>query len=115
MKVAIVGGPGTGKTTLCYDVASYLKKRDVVTQLAIEYARRWYAKHGRWPSCIGDQAFILRGQEDMENDYTPTQDVLLTDSSTWLCAVYATLYAKNHSDMFHVMDLTEKSLKLFPS
>jgi nicotinamide riboside kinase len=115
MKLAIVGGPGTGKTTLCYDVASYLKHRNGVAQLAIEYARRWKAKHGRWPNCIGDQAFIMRGQEDMENDYTPTQDILITDSSTWLCAVYASRYTQDRSDMYHLMDLTEKALKLYPS
>lgn len=115
MKIAVVGGPGTGKTTLCYDVASILKRDNIVAQLAIEYARRWKAKHGRWPNCVGDQAFIMRGQEDMENDYTPEQEVLLTDSSTWLCSVYATNYIKDRSDMFHVMDLVEKGLKLYES
>src|SRR4029077_4025450 len=39
MKVAFIGTHGVGKTTLCYDVAGLLKKRDVNVDIVKEVAR----------------------------------------------------------------------------
>jgi nicotinamide riboside kinase len=39
MKLAFIGTHGVGKTTLCYDVATLLKKRDVDVDMVKEVAR----------------------------------------------------------------------------
>jgi len=39
MKIAFIGTHGVGKTTLCYDVAALLKKRDVNVDIVKEVAR----------------------------------------------------------------------------
>jgi nicotinamide riboside kinase len=39
MKVAFIGTHGVGKTTLCYDLAAALKKRDLTVELVREVAR----------------------------------------------------------------------------
>ena len=40
MKIAFIGSHGVGKTTLCYDLASRLKRQDRVVDLVMEVARR---------------------------------------------------------------------------
>ena len=40
MKVALIGTHGVGKTTLCYELAARLKRRDVEVELVREVARR---------------------------------------------------------------------------
>src|SRR4026208_1924762 len=40
LKVAFVGSHGVGKTTLCYDLASQLKRLDIGVDLVKEVARR---------------------------------------------------------------------------
>ena len=40
MKVAFIGTHGVGKTTLCYDLAAALKKRDLTVEIVREVARR---------------------------------------------------------------------------
>lgn len=39
-KIAFVGSHGVGKTTLCYGLASRLKRRDVALEIVHEVARR---------------------------------------------------------------------------
>ena len=39
MKIAFIGTHGVGKTTLCYDLAAALKKRDLTVELVREVAR----------------------------------------------------------------------------
>ena len=40
MKIAFIGSHGVGKTTLCYDLASRLKRQDRAVDLVKEVARR---------------------------------------------------------------------------
>jgi len=39
MKIAMIGTHGVGKTTLCYEVAAFLKKQDISVELVKEVAR----------------------------------------------------------------------------
>lgn len=95
MKIAFVGGPGLGKTTIAMDTAAALKKDSIVAGFVAEYARTWMAKHGRTPRNVEDQAMIMRGQRKREAEASLTQDVIVTDSTTWMCAIYASLYLRN--------------------
>lgn len=95
MKVALVGGPGLGKTTAAMGIAAELKRRGVVATFVGEYARTWMAKHKRTPRAVEDQALIMRGQRRRETEAELTQDVVITDSTTWMCAVYSTTFLRN--------------------
>ena len=39
MKVAFIGSHGVGKTTLCFELAALLKKRDRIVEMVREVAR----------------------------------------------------------------------------
>ena len=39
MKIAFIGTHGVGKTTLCFELAALLKKRDRVVEMVREVAR----------------------------------------------------------------------------
>ena len=115
IKVSIVGAPSTGKTSLALQVVSELKKRHVVASFIGEYARNWMAKHKRQTEVPTDQFAIALRQAKRESELLANQDVIVTDSSTWLGVVYASLLVRKDtkyefSDLVHVMDLLEDTL-----
>ena len=52
MKVAFIGTHGVGKTTLCYDLAAALKKRDLTVELVREVARECPLPINRETTCL---------------------------------------------------------------
>jgi nicotinamide riboside kinase len=115
LKVAIVGAPSTGKTVLAADVVNTLKKRGIVAMFVGEYARNWMAKHNRTPEVPTDQFPISLRQMRRETEFANSQDVLITDSSSWLGVIYASLLVRHgtdreESDLIHLMDLIEDTL-----
>jgi nicotinamide riboside kinase len=61
MKIAFIGTHGVGKTTLCYDVAALLKKRDVNVDIVKEVARQSPLPVNRKTS-LESQTWILATQ-----------------------------------------------------
>ncbi len=61
MKIAFIGTHGVGKTTLCYDLAASLKRRDVSVELVREVARDCPLPINR-ETTIRAQAWILHTQ-----------------------------------------------------
>lgn len=61
MKIAFIGTHGVGKTTLCYDLASRLKRQDRVVQLVQEVARTCPLPINR-DTTLAAQAWILHTQ-----------------------------------------------------
>jgi GTPase SAR1 family protein len=61
MKIAFIGTHGVGKTTLCYDVASRLKRQDRVVDLVMEVARSSPLPINR-DTTLEAQAWILHTQ-----------------------------------------------------
>jgi AAA+ ATPase superfamily predicted ATPase len=115
IKVAILGAPSTGKTRIALEVVSELKKKSIISSFIGEYARNWMAKHKRFPEVPTDQFAIALRQIKRENEFIATQDVLVTDSASWLGIVYASLVVRHKtsyelSDLYHVMDLIEDTL-----
>ena len=80
LKVAFVGSHGVGKTTLCYDLASQLKRLDLGVDLVKEVARRC-------PLPINEettpdaQAWILHTQMAEEIAAAATYEVVVCDRS----------------------------------
>jgi len=61
MKVAFIGTHGVGKTTLCYDLAAGLKKRDLTVELVREVARECPLPINR-DTTVKAQAWIIHTQ-----------------------------------------------------
>jgi len=78
MKVAFIGTHGVGKTTLCYDLAAYLKKRDVTVELVREVARECPLPINR-ETTFPAQAWILHTQMAWELQAEAKSEVVICD------------------------------------
>jgi nicotinamide riboside kinase len=80
MKVAFIGTHGVGKTTLCYDLAAGLKKRDLSVELVREVARECPLPINR-DTTVKAQAWILHTQIAWELQAEAKADVVCCDRS----------------------------------
>ena len=80
MKVALIGTHGVGKTTLCYELAARLKRRDADVELVREVARRCPLPINRDTSRDA-QAWILHTQMAWELEAQARHAVVLCDRS----------------------------------
>ncbi|HVQ30001.1 MAG TPA: AAA family ATPase [Vicinamibacteria bacterium] len=80
MKVAFIGTHGVGKTTLCYDVAGLLKKRDVNVDIVKEVARLSPLPVNRQTS-LDAQTWILTTQVAEEIRAAAHSPVVICDRS----------------------------------
>ncbi len=78
MKVAFIGTHGVGKTTLCYDLAAALKKRDLTVELVREVARECPLPINR-ETTLKAQAWILHTQIAWELQAEAKADVVFCD------------------------------------
>ena len=80
MKVAFIGTHGVGKTTLCYDLASLLKRQDVNVDMVKEVARLSPLPINRQTS-IEAQTWILMTQVAEEIRSASQHEVVVCDRS----------------------------------
>lgn len=78
MKVAFIGTHGVGKTTLCYDLAAALKKRDLTVEIVREVARECPLPINR-ETTLKAQAWILHTQIAWELQAEAKADVVFCD------------------------------------
>ncbi len=78
MKVAFIGTHGVGKTTLCYDLAANLKRRDVTVELVREVARECPLPINR-ETTLKAQAWILHTQIAWELEAEAKAEVVVCD------------------------------------
>jgi nicotinamide riboside kinase len=78
MKIAFIGTHGVGKTTLCYDLAAALKKRDLSVELVREVARECPLPINR-ETTLKAQAWILHTQIAWELQAEAKADVVFCD------------------------------------
>ena len=78
MKVAFVGTHGVGKTTLCYDLAASLKRRDLTVELVREVARECPLPINR-DTTLKAQAWILHTQIAWELQAEAKAEVVVCD------------------------------------
>ncbi len=78
MKVAFIGTHGVGKTTLCYDLAAGLKKRDLTVELVREVARECPLPINQ-DTTLKAQAWILHTQIAWELQAEARADVVCCD------------------------------------
>jgi len=80
LKLAFVGSHGVGKTTLCFDLASQLKRLDLGVDLVKEVARRCPLPINE-ETTLDAQAWILHTQIAEEMAAAATYDVVVCDRS----------------------------------
>lgn len=80
MKVALIGSHGVGKTTLCFDLAARLKRRDVDVEMVNEVARRCPLPINR-ETTRDAQSWILHTQIALEIEAAARHEVVLCDRS----------------------------------
>ena len=78
MKIAFIGTHGVGKTTLCYDLAAALKRRDLTVELVREVARECPLPINR-ETTIKAQAWILHTQIAWELQAEAKAEVVVCD------------------------------------
>jgi len=91
-KIAFVGSHGVGKTTLCYGLASRLKRRDVALEIVHEVARRSPLPINT-ETTVPAQRWILLSQIAEELVAAARYPVVLTDRSVLDNYVYLLLAA----------------------
>ena len=80
MKIALIGSHGVGKTTLCYELAAALKRRNADVEMVREVARRCPLPINQ-ETTIAAQEWILHTQVAWEIEATSAADVVLCDRS----------------------------------
>jgi GTPase SAR1 family protein len=80
VKIAFIGSHGVGKTTLCYDLASRLKRQDRAVDLVKEVARRCPLPINR-DTTLSAQAWILHTQIADEVAAAAQNDIVICDRS----------------------------------
>lgn len=80
MKVALIGTHGVGKTTLCFELAARLKRRDVDVELVREVARHCPLPINR-QTTEAAQSWILHTQMAWELEAQARHAVVLCDRS----------------------------------
>jgi GTPase SAR1 family protein len=80
MKIALIGTHGVGKTTLCFDLASRLKRIDRGVQLVTEIARECPLPINR-DTTLEAQSWILHTQCARELAASVDDDVVVCDRS----------------------------------
>ncbi len=80
LKIAFVGTHGVGKTTLCYELAAWMKKREARVEMVREVARRCPLPINR-ETTLDAQSWILHAQIAEEIQHANEQDVVICDRS----------------------------------
>jgi len=80
MKVALIGSHGVGKTTLCFELAAALKRRNIDLEMVREVARRCPLPINQ-ETTVAAQEWILHTQVAWEIEAAASSDTVLSDRS----------------------------------
>lgn len=88
--VNLFAGPGAGKTTCAWEIASELKKRNIETEYVSEYAKElvWDNNLEMLDGSLEHQRILHNEQEKRINRLLGKVDVVVTDSPTLLSLMY---------------------------
>ena len=103
MKVAFIGTHGVGKTTLCYDLASVLKKRGVNVDIVKEVARHSPLPVNRKTS-LEAQTWILATQVAEEIRSASQSPVVICDRSALDNYAYMALACRRQKPVERFVD-----------
>lgn len=112
IRIALLGAPGTGKSTLAAYTYAMLKDEGFEGDLVQEYIREHINKHKKVPS-ITFQSIVYERQLEKEKILPKELDFFVTDSPHSLSYIYASMYIDyNDVDQRELLtDLYSKFLK----
>ena len=117
------GGPGVGKTTCCWHIASELKKRGILTEYVSEYAKElvYEERFDLLDDTMAGQKIIFNEQKHRLDRLLGKVEIVVTDSPLLLSIIYATdltedfknniLQEFNSYNNFNLVVLRDKKLK----
>jgi len=92
LKVALVGTPGCGKTSVSLALQSTMGSTSFIVSTCSEYAREYLTKYGKIEH-IAIQSSIGYKQKRREDILSESCDLLVSDSPLFFCWIYAALFA----------------------
>lgn len=110
-RIALMGGAGCGKSTLCARFFSDLKSESIQIEQVQEWVREafnkgWIPRGNAWA-----QSTIYEEQKRKEDCIPSSIQYMVTDSPTLLCYVYALQDAKVPQDNYLIIKMYEKLLE----
>ncbi len=113
IKVAFIGAPDSGKTTLAKMVSAKLNLKGYVPAYVHEFARDYITKYRVRPNTIAEQLYVLDVQETREREMcSDSTQIMYTDSPILLSYIYAITFAKDERDRDMLAELYRKTLHL---
>ncbi len=113
IKVAFIGAPDSGKTTMCKMVSSRLNLKGYVPAYVHEFARDYITKYGIRPNTVAEQFYVLNVQEQREREMcTGSTQVMYTDAPIILSYIYAIDLVRDAKDLDMLSELYGKVLRL---
>jgi len=112
IKVAIMGAPSTGKTTLAKELSIHLLyRKGKLAEYIDEYARQFVARFGM--PTIFDQYFFFEQQLRKEAAVSAKTEYLITDSPFYLSYVYGSkvMDRESEKERFYFHALIERLLE----
>lgn len=92
VRIGLIGGECTGKSTLAADLAEALRARtDLDIGIVPEVLRAFVARKGR-PPLVTEQAGIMKAQRHAEDAAAGAHDLVIADPATMMTAIYSELY-----------------------
>lgn len=110
IRIALLGGPSAGKSTLAARVFADLKEEKIITELVQEYAREHINKYGKISNILS-QYLIYEKQKEKEDIIPSRVQVVITDSPTILSYIYG-LYYYDPSNVDHQQMVIEMYRKI---
>ena len=112
IRIALLGGPSAGKSTLAARLFSDLKEIGKNAELVQEYAREHINRRGVITNVLS-QYMIYERQRDREDILPEQVEYLVTDSPTILSYIYAVHYADltNVDNQELIIDMYDKMFR----
>jgi nicotinamide riboside kinase len=114
MRVNLLGGPGSGKSTTAAWLFSVLKENQISVELVTEYVKSWACQKRQVTSF--DQVYFLGKQMQYEYRFLNAGvKNIVTDSPVFLSAIYSEVYYKELNISKPILELVDAYEKQFPS